>query len=503
MRFSDIAHTCAQNLLRRKSRTILTVLGVIVGCCSIVLMISIGQGISEQNEQMLKSMGNLNDITVTAAGGSGAYDSSGVGMSSLSSSDMTSSDHQAKLDDAAVQTFRGISGVAAVMPQRSAQSTVDLTAGAGSRYVAQYASVMGTDMTQLEASGYKLVQGRMPKRAGEVLLGKYAAYQFMDKYRSDDDSRRIAPGDYECDENGCKESEGEKPFFDVLTTKLNLITGADYQSPDDYRKIGRTSMSSTDSGDGDGTASSQNPVVSMPLTVVGVLDASTNNYDAFSSGVVMSLEDMDTLQAKIDGKTNTTSRTKTNYDQVVVHAQNIKDVPGIEAQIKMSGYQTTSFEQTRKEIEKQSRGIQLALGGIGAVSFLVAAIGIANTMIMSVSERTREIGIMKALGCYVKDIRTMFLCEAGAIGLVGGLIACLISALGSLSINLLSFGGFSMENVGKAIMGGDDVSRISVIPWWLFVVAVLFSILVGILAGLGPANKAVKIPALDAIKNEQ
>ena len=56
MRFSDIAHTCAQNLLRRKSRTILTVLGVIVGCCSIVLMISIGQGISEQNEQMLKSM---------------------------------------------------------------------------------------------------------------------------------------------------------------------------------------------------------------------------------------------------------------------------------------------------------------------------------------------------------------------------------------------------------------------------------------------------------------
>ena len=84
MRFSDIAHTCAQNLLRRKSRTILTVLGVIVGCCSIVLMISIGQGISEQNEQMLKSMGNLNDITVTAAGGSGAYDSSGVGMSSLS-----------------------------------------------------------------------------------------------------------------------------------------------------------------------------------------------------------------------------------------------------------------------------------------------------------------------------------------------------------------------------------------------------------------------------------
>ncbi len=123
MRFSDIARTCAQNLLRRKSRTILTVLGVIVGCCSIVLMISIGQGINEQNEQMLKSMGNLNDITVTAAGGSGAYDSSGVGNVIFVGRAIV--DQQAKLDDAAVQTFRGISGVAAVMPQRSAQSTVD------------------------------------------------------------------------------------------------------------------------------------------------------------------------------------------------------------------------------------------------------------------------------------------------------------------------------------------------------------------------------------------
>ena len=77
------------------------------------------------------------------------------------------------------------------------------------------------------------------------------------------------------------------------------------------------------------------------------------------------------------------------YDQILVRAENIKDVPSIEAQIKSMGYQTSSFEQTRREIEKQTQGIQLALGGIGGVSFLVAAIGIANTMIMSVSERRR------------------------------------------------------------------------------------------------------------------
>lgn len=495
MRFSDIARTCAQNLLRRKSRTILTVLGVIVGCCSIVLMVSIGQGINEQNEQMLKNMGGLNDITVSAAGSSNSSDGG------MMNSGGAGQGERAKLDDATVRSFHEIEGVSGVMPQETSSGNVDVTAGAGSRYVLQYANLMATDMTQLEASGYRLLRGRMPMRPGEVLVGKYAAYQFMDKYRSDGDNTRQAPGEYTCDENGaCSRKEGDKPFFDILTTKLNLITGKSYQSPDDYRRIATTTAESGDDGGG-----TRDPVVSEPLTVVGVLDASSNNYDAISAGIVMSLADMNTLKGKMDGKNGSmvSGAGTTVYDQVVVHVRDIKDVSGIEARIKSAGYQTTSFEQTRKEIEKQSRGIQLALGGIGAVSFLVAAIGIANTMIMSVSERTREIGIMKALGCYVRDIRAMFLCEAGAIGLIGGLIACLISGLGSLCINLLSLGGFSMDNIGKAMMGGDDVSRVSVIPWWLFIVAVLFSIMVGVCAGFGPANKAVRIPALDAIKNEQ
>lgn len=176
----------------------------------------------------------------------------------------------------------------------------------------------------------------------------------------------------------------------------------------------------------------------------------------------------------------------------------------------------------RKSLEEQSRAIQLILGGIGAVSLLVAAIGIANTMVMSVTERTREIGIMKALGCYVRDIRVMFLTEAGAIGFFGGLIGCMLSGLISLGINVAgrmyaggmvgSSNGSSSDGAGgtsiwmimwQALVGGEDVTRYSVIPWWLFLFAVLFSTLIGLLFGFGPANKAVKIPALDAIKNNE
>lgn len=184
-------------------------------------------------------------------------------------------------------------------------------------------------------------------------------------------------------------------------------------------------------------------------------------------------------------------------------------------------------------MEEQSRAIQLILGGIGAVSLLVTAIGIANTMVMSVTERTREIGIMKALGCYVRDIRVMFLAEAGAIGFFGGSIGCVLSGLISFASTSSvvcgrherfaclavwrqryhngasgdgTGGGTSIWTIlcALAIVGGENVTRYSVIPWWLFLFAVLFfSTPIGLLFGFGPANKAVKIPALDAIKNNE
>ena len=77
------------------------------------------------------------------------------------------------------------------------------------------------------------------------------------------------------------------------------------------------------------------------------------------------------------------------------------------------GFQTSSALEFREAMSKQARLIQLVLGGLGAISLFVAALGITNTMIMSIYERTREIGVMKVLGCRLNDIRMMFLLEAG------------------------------------------------------------------------------------------
>ena len=110
---------------------------------------------------------------------------------------------------------------------------------------------------------------------------------------------------------------------------------------------------------------------------------------------------------------------------------------------------------------------------------------------------------MKSLGCYVRDIRAMFLMEAGAIGLIGGIFGSIISLMASWIINIVSFGqGFTEETLKMAMLGGEGVTRVSVVPLWLILFAICFSIMIGLVSGYYPANKAVKIPALEAIKSE-
>jgi ABC-type antimicrobial peptide transport system permease subunit len=140
------------------------------------------------------------------------------------------------------------------------------------------------------------------------------------------------------------------------------------------------------------------------------------------------------------------------------------------------------------QVQEQSRSIQAALGGIGAVSLFVAAIGIANTMMMSIYERTKEIGIIKVLGCDMSAIRNMFLAEAGFIGLIGGAVGLILSYIISALINFVAKESY--------------YAGISYIPLYLAVMALVFAVVIGMLAGLFPALRAMKLSPLAAIRNE-
>mgnify|MGYP002508443093 CR=1 FL=1 len=131
----------------------------------------------------------------------------------------------------------------------------------------------------------------------------------------------------------------------------------------------------------------------------------------------------------------------------------------------------SSFLQPDKNSEMQyietsietANMLQMVLGAIGAVAMLVSAINIANTMIMSIYERTKEIGIMKVLGCLIKDIKKLFLFEAGMIGLIGGVIGIALSYLASYFIN--KYGSTLLSSLMS--IGYSSGGKVSMIPWWL------------------------------------
>ena len=176
-----------------------------------------------------------------------------------------------------------------------------------------------------------------------------------------------------------------------------------------------------------------------------------------------------------------------------MNVDNMDNVVALQKKLSDLGYNVYS-EAEWLESEQTTMGyIQAVLGGIGAVSLFVAAIGITNTMMMSIYERTKEIGVMKVLGCDLRNIRSLFLMEAGFIGFIGGVIGLILSFILSVVINKVA----AQANEYMGDMGG-----ISYIPIWLVFLSLVFAILVGMVAGFFPARRAMRLSPLAAIRNE-
>ena len=153
--------------------------------------------------------------------------------------------------------------------------------------------------------------------------------------------------------------------------------------------------------------------------------------------------------------------------------------------------------------------LTLFLGGIAAISLFVAGIGTTNTMFVSIMERTREIGVMKAIGYKSRNILTMFLAEATVTGVVGGIIGTIAGILLSfvLSGNLSGLGGMGGGGVrvgqpGGAMGGGMSMSFTPAITLDLVIFSLLFPIGIAVLAGLYPAWRASKLNIVTALKYE-
>lgn len=452
-----------QNLTRRKSRTILTVLGVVVGCCAIVTMMSIGFGVQNSQQIMLEGMGDLTLIQVYSGGRK-----------------------DSKLDDTAIRKFQNIANVD-VAVGKTQLNNVGMTVFAGNndRYQMQWVQIVGINKDAMEKFGFQLLEGDYPKQPFEVLAGQYTAYNLMDTMRPEGQNM-ISRWDY----------------MYTYDPNTGMMTENDPSAlPDPYMKLnGQTLKLELYSYENFDVKKYQE------IKVTGVVKEDYNKDYATSEGLIFFTTDLQALQKMF----YPSSSQKMEYSEIFVKAKDISQVADIESDIKKMGYSTYSMESVRKPLEEEARKQQMMLGGLGAVSLFVAALGICNTMIMSISERTREIGVMKALGCYVGNIRTVFLLEAGFIGLIGGIIGSVLSFLISVGMNFFTNAAAqSIEVTDFAtfwtkLTTAMDVanSPMSIVPLWLYGFAIVFSIIIGLGSGFYPANKAVHISAMEAIKRE-
>jgi putative ABC transport system permease protein len=234
------------------------------------------------------------------------------------------------------------------------------------------------------------------------------------------------------------------------------------------------------------------------LRVTGVLEESGWRED---HTLFLALNDVLELNGWFSGQRPNPGRD--GYSQALVKVATSEQVLAVEQEIRNQGFYPSSPRSTLQEMNVLFLIIQGIFGGIGAVALIVAAFGIANTMTMAILERTREIGLMKAVGATNRDVMSVFLAEAGGIGLLGGIGGVLLGVgLGAL-IDLVASTYLTAQAVQQAGSGASDVSFTLIhTPLWLPIFAVAFATLIGVASGIYPAMRAAALSPVTALKYE-
>lgn len=458
MRFLDLLGMSINNLRRRKLRTALTVLGVIIGTASVVVMVSLGIGLNGLMMEMYSSYGSMTSIDIYS-GGERYY--------AFSSSGSSGSEEEQYITDDTIEQFKRLEHVKTASP--ILQTDIILKQGLYEAGV----NIEGVSREYLE--DIPLGQGALPDPGSDEL--KFIYGNGIIRWFS---NSKTGEGFWET---------GEMPPVDYMNKPMFVIfdTSAYYQS----RYPGGS--------DGGNTVK---PPKKYMIEAAGVVEGGVDDYNNYTYSVYAEIEALKAQLKRIYRK-NPIPGQPTNkkgkpypyfiYNRAVVFVDDTANVTTVQQMITDMGFQANSQMEWIEQSQQTYDIIQLVLGGIGAVSLFVAAIGIANTMMMSIYERTKEIGVIKVLGCDLRNIRNMFLLESGFIGFLGGVIGVVISyGLGFIMNNFLG--------IAQAMTGMDgDISRI---PVWLSGAAIIFAIFVGMVAGFFPSLRAMHLSPLAAIRNE-
>jgi putative ABC transport system permease protein len=183
-----------------------------------------------------------------------------------------------------------------------------------------------------------------------------------------------------------------------------------------------------------------------------------------------------------------------NYMTLTVRVNDPAKVESVQDAISKMGFRTFSILDATKSLRRFFTVLDLFLGIFGSLALAVATLAIINTLVMAVLERRREIGVMKAIGASDGDVKKLFFTEAGAMGLLGGLVGIALGFVIGKAINIGT--GYYLEQHKL------PAEPVWILPPWLIGAAIGFSILVSLLAGLYPASRAAKLDPVQTLKYE-
>lgn len=404
MNWGETIRTAVEALNGRRMRSLLTMLGILIGIAAVMLTVGLGEGARKAMSDQFNSLGS--NLLIVAPSGSG------MGMAGGRSS--------LTLEDAAMVADPAIvPDVAAVAPISTTQAPVK----AGDK--TWTTSISGTTASWATVRSRTTIDGR---------------------------------------------------FF----------TDAENQRADTVAVLG--SVTASELFAGRTAIGEQITIANQSYTVIGVLNAVGSN--SMSNDDDQILVPMSSYMQRLSG--NVDSRT---ISAMYISARDAESLSAAHQQITRAlnaAHQTTeanqdfivlTFEALMDAVDTMMALLTTLLGGLAAISLVVGGIGVMNIMLVSVSERVREIGLRKALGATPQIIRRQFLVEAAILGLLGGLLGVITGFTGALILTPLL-------NITVTLSAGATLLALSV------------SMAVGLIAGVYPAARAAKMAPIDALRSE-
>lgn len=501
MSYFDIFQLSLRNLREAKLRAALTTMGVIVGVAVIVTMVSFGLGLQRNTVARFKEMDLFNEITVF---GRSVYGLAASGASKREGGNGNSNPRgnrrgdggnglpeffkpsERALDDAALAEIAKIPGVAFVEPDISFITYVRANEHA------QMQTVAGALVPNPATRFKEFVAGRMMSGpdADEAIVDESFVREFGYAKASEVIGQTLEllapPGEKK--ETDRKKEEGDE---DGPVTFFGLPIEED--APE-------------------GKASPANGLVARSVRIVGVLKSAESGGRrmrgvSFGGNIYLPLQaarewvaehrdDLSQMALQLARETGALREGEVvGYGSAIIRVTDPAVLTDVRKRLTELGFQSFSIVDQLEQLRTVFLIINSALGLLGGISLLVASFGIANTMIMSILERTREIGIMKAIGAEDREIKLIFFVEAAVIGLTGGVVGSLVAWGIDAAANRLAY---------RFVLKPQGASYIDffALPPYLWLGAILFAVLVSIIAALYPASRAARIDPVRALRHD-